>query len=81
LCPIKVEVDGAGSLITEVEAGRGVAVVSKPFQRVAGRRLIYRPIRNCAAVHSVGIARAVKGNLTPAADKFCESLRKVAGGL
>jgi len=41
---ITVEVDGASSLITEVESGRGVAVVSKPFQRVAGKRLIYRQI-------------------------------------
>jgi DNA-binding transcriptional LysR family regulator len=78
---IKVEVDGASSLITEVEAGRGVALVSKPFQRVAGKRLIYRPVMNCAVVHSVGIARAVKGDLTPAGNKFCQSLRKVAAGL
>jgi hypothetical protein len=54
---------------------------SKPFQRVAGKRLIYRSIANCAAVHSVGIARAVKGDLTPASDKFCRCLRKVAAGL
>jgi DNA-binding transcriptional LysR family regulator len=78
---IKVEVDGASSLIAEVETGRGVAVVSKPFQRVAGKRLIYRSIANCAAVHSVGITRAVKGDLTPAAAKFCQCLRKVAAGL
>ena len=52
--------DGASSRITEVETGRGAAVVSEPFQRVAGNPLIYRPIKNCAAVHSVGIARAVK---------------------
>jgi DNA-binding transcriptional LysR family regulator len=78
---ITVEVDGASSLITEVESGRGVAVVSKPFQRVAGKRLIYRQIMNCTAVHKVGIARAVKSDLTPAGDKFCQSLRKVAFGL
>ena len=78
---IGAEVDGASSLITEVEAGRGAAVVSKPFQRVAGNRLIYRPILNCAAVHSVGIARAMKGDLTPAGDKFCQCLRKVAAEL
>jgi hypothetical protein len=67
---ITVEVDGASSLITEVESGRDVAVVSKPFQRVAGKRLIYRQIMNCTAVHKVGIARAVKSDLTPAGDKW-----------
>jgi DNA-binding transcriptional LysR family regulator len=78
---IAVEVDGASSLIAEIESGRGVAIVSKPFQRVAGKRLIYRRIINCPAVHKVGIARKAKGDLTPAGEKFCQSLRKVAAGL
>src|SRR5882724_6642670 len=46
---IAVECDSASSLITEVEAGRG-------------------------------IARATKGDVTPAGENFCEILRKISNG-
>src|SRR5207245_8655292 len=36
---IAVECDSASSLITEVEAGRGIALASPSFKLVAGKRL------------------------------------------
>jgi LysR family transcriptional regulator, benzoate and cis,cis-muconate-responsive activator of ben and cat genes len=78
---IAVECDGGSSLITEVAAGRGVALVSKIFQRVAGKRLIYRPLSNSTEAHTVGIGRAAKRETRPAAERFCEILRKVSTDL
>ena len=77
---IAVECDSASSLITEVEAGRGVALSSTIFKLVAGKRLLYRPLTGTAEVASVGIARASKGDVTPAGEKFCEILRKISNG-
>ena len=45
-----------------------------------GQRLLYRPLTGTTEVLSVGIARATKGDVTPAAEKFCEILRKVSKG-
>jgi DNA-binding transcriptional LysR family regulator len=72
---IVVECDGTSSLITEVEAGRGIALASPNFKLVAGKRLFYRPLSGTTEVASVGIARATKGDVTPAGEKFCEILR------
>ncbi len=77
---IAVECDSASSLITEVEAGHGVALSSTIFKLVAGRRLLYRPLTGTTEVASVGIARAIKGDVTPAGEKFCEILRKISVG-
>jgi DNA-binding transcriptional LysR family regulator len=77
---IVVECDGASSLITEVEAGRGIALVAANFKLVAGNRLLYRPLTGTTEALSVGIARATKGDVTPAGEKFCEILRRVSGG-
>jgi DNA-binding transcriptional LysR family regulator len=77
---IAVECDSASSLITEVEAGRGIALTSPIFKLVAGKRLLYRPLTGTTEVASVGIARATKGDVTPAGEKFCEILRKISGG-
>ncbi len=77
---IAVECDSASSLITEVEAGRGVALSSTIFKLVAGKRLLYRPLTGTTEVASVGIARASKGDVTPAGEKFCELLRKISNG-
>jgi len=41
---IAVECDSASSLITEVEAGRGIALTTPIFELVAGKRLLYRPL-------------------------------------
>jgi len=75
-----VECDSASSLITEVEAGRGVALSSTIFKLVAGKRLLYRPLTGTTEVASVGIALASKGDVTPAGEKFCEILRRVSNG-
>ena len=77
---IAVECDSASSLITEVEAGRGIALATTIFKLVAGKRLIYRPLTGTTEVLSVGIARATKGDVTPAGEKFCEILRRIADG-
>ena len=76
---IAVECDSASSLITEVEAGRGISLASPSFKLVAGKRLLYRALTGTTEVLSVGIARATKGDVTPAGEKFCEILRKVSG--
>ena len=71
-----MECDSASSLITEVEAGRGITLATPIFKLVAGKRLLYRPLTGTTEVLSVGIARATKGDVTPAGEKFCEILRK-----
>jgi len=75
---IAVECDSASSLITEVEAGRGIALTTPIFKLVAGKRLLYRPLTGTTEVASVGIARATKGDVTPAGEKFCEILRRIS---
>ena len=77
---IAVECDSASSLITEVEAGRGVALSTPIFKLVAGKRLLYRPLTGTTEVVSVGIARATNGDVTPAGEKFCEILRRTSDG-
>ncbi|MEY2427858.1 MAG: hypothetical protein QOJ40_743, partial [Verrucomicrobiota bacterium] len=76
--PIAVECDSASSLITEVEAGRGIALATSVFKLVTGKRLLYRPLTGTTEVLSVGIARAIKGDVTPAGEKFCEILRGIS---
>jgi DNA-binding transcriptional LysR family regulator len=75
---IAVECDSASSLITEVEAGRGIALASPIFKLAAGKRLLFRPLTGTTEVGSVGIARATNGDVTPAGEKFCEILRKTS---
>jgi DNA-binding transcriptional LysR family regulator len=78
--PIAVECDSASSLITEVEAGRGIALATPVLKLVTGKRLLYRPLTGTTEVMSVGIARAAKGDVTPAGEKFCDILRKTSAG-
>jgi DNA-binding transcriptional LysR family regulator len=81
-CPaqprVAVECDGTGSLITSVESGRGVALVSAAVKEVIGKRLWYRPLAGSTEMQRVGIARSAQGDVTPAGEKFCEILRKSA---
>jgi DNA-binding transcriptional LysR family regulator len=77
---IVVECDSSSSLITEIETGRGVAIASPILRHASGKRLLYRPLTGTTEVLSVGIARATKGDVTPAGEKFCEILRKNSGG-
>jgi DNA-binding transcriptional LysR family regulator len=75
------ECDTASSMITAIEAGRGIMVSIPAFKHISGKRLIYRPLTGISETFSIGIARAKKGDVTPAGEKFCEALRKVAKGL
>ena len=77
---IVVECDSSSSLITEIETGRGVAIASPVLRHASGKRLLYRPLTGTTEVLSVGIARAIKGVVTPAGEKFCEILRKTSDG-
>ena len=75
---VVVECDSSSSLITEIETGRGVAIASPVLKHASGKRLLYRPLTGTKEVLSVGIARATKGDVTPAGEKFCEILRKTS---
>jgi LysR family transcriptional regulator, benzoate and cis,cis-muconate-responsive activator of ben and cat genes len=77
---VVVECDSSSSLITEIETGRGVAIASPVLRHASGKRLLYRPLTGTTEVLSVGIARAAKGDVTPAGEKFCEILRKSSVG-
>ena len=77
---VVVECDSSSSLITEIETGRGVAIASPVLRHASGKRLLYRPLTGTTEVLSVGIARATKGDVTPAGEKFCEILRKISNG-
>jgi DNA-binding transcriptional LysR family regulator len=78
---VAAECDSVSSLIMEVEAGRGVALVTTGLKLVWGKRLLYRPLTGATEAQSVGIARATKGDVTPAGEKFCAILRKISRGL
>ena len=74
---IATETGSLNSLITELGAGRYVAVVSQLFKQAVGTRLTYRKLDTTAAM-CVGIARATKADLPPAAEKLCTTIRKTA---
>lgn len=75
---IAVECDSGGSLVTELEVGHGIALVGEVFRQFAGKRLAYRRFSDSEESHGVGIARAAKGDVTPAGEKFCAALRLAA---
>jgi DNA-binding transcriptional LysR family regulator len=75
---IAAECDSASSVITEVEAGRGIVLATTVLKRVAGKRLLYRPLTGTTEAQSVGIAHATKGDVTPAGERVCEILRKIS---
>jgi DNA-binding transcriptional LysR family regulator len=77
---IAVECDSGSSLLIEVEAGRGIALCIPIFKLVTGKRLLYRPITGTTESVCIGIARATKGDVTPAGEKFCGILRKSSDG-
>jgi hypothetical protein len=50
------------------------------FRSVAGKRLLFRPLTGMTdAPPSIGIARATKGDVTPAGEKSCGTLRQLTG--
>jgi DNA-binding transcriptional LysR family regulator len=73
-----VECDTISSVFLEVEAGRGIALFMPILKLVAGKSLLYRPVTGARELASIGIARATKGEVTPAGEKFCEILRKTS---
>jgi DNA-binding transcriptional LysR family regulator len=77
---VAVECDTANSLITAIEAGRGIALSISAFKHVSGNRLIYRPLADVSEVYSIGIAREANADVTPASERFCDLLRKTAKG-
>ncbi|HUA66732.1 MAG TPA: LysR family transcriptional regulator [Alphaproteobacteria bacterium] len=77
---IALECDSGSSVITAIESGRGVTLSLSVLKMVAANRLRYRPVTGIDEVVPVGIVRARNGDVTPAGDKFCAILRKVAKG-
>jgi DNA-binding transcriptional LysR family regulator len=75
---IAVECDSASSLIMEVEAGHGIAVVTANLKLMGGERLLYRPLTGTAEIQVVGIARATAADVTPAGERFCKILREIS---
>lgn len=73
---IAAECDSASSLITELEGGQGVAILSKVMKSTIGTRLVMRPLHDSQVEIDVGLCRAVKGDVTPAGEKFCEFVRQ-----
>jgi DNA-binding transcriptional LysR family regulator len=77
---IATESDSMNSLITEINVGKCVAVVSEAFKQAVGARLLYRKLANTDVAMCVGIARAKNGDVPPAAEKLCATIRKVGKG-
>jgi DNA-binding transcriptional LysR family regulator len=75
---IAMECDSEDSLFMEVEAGRGIALVTTIAKLATGKRLLYRPLTGTTETQLVGIARATKGDVTPAGEKFCKILRQIS---
>jgi len=77
---IGVESDSVNSLITEVSSGRCIAVVSQLFKEAVGKRLSYRRLIDAGAAMVIGLAWAKDGDLPPAGEKLCATIRKVGRG-
>ncbi len=75
---IATESDSINSLITEIEIGKSIAIVSEVFKQAIGKRLLYRKLANTEITMSVGIARAKNGDLPPAGEKLSAIVRKIA---
>jgi hypothetical protein len=72
-----VECDSASSLI--MDRGRnGIAAVTANLKLVGGKRPLYRSLTDAPETQFVGIARATKGDVTPARERFCEILRQIS---
>jgi DNA-binding transcriptional LysR family regulator len=75
---IALECDSGSSVVAAIEAGRGIALAIPVLKLVTGKRLVFRPLTGLTERFAVGVARVRNGDLTPAGEKFCELLRKVA---
>jgi hypothetical protein len=77
MCP-ELPGDSGNSQLIEVEAGHGIALCIPIFKLVTGERLVYQLISGMTELASIGIARAAKGDVTPAGEKFGEILRETS---
>jgi hypothetical protein len=77
LRPFRVHIDPTqdGAEVVNAVSDRVRAEILK---LMSGKRLIYRPLTGTMETQSVGIARATKGDVTPAGEKFCEVLRQTS---
>ena len=75
---IATQSDSVNSLITEIGIGKCVAVVSQLFKEAIGKRLVYRRLANTEVTMCVGLARAKNGDLPPAGEKLCATMRRAA---
>jgi len=75
---IALEADSSSSLVAAIESQRGVGLAIPVLKLVTGKRLVYRPLAGVDETISVGIAQAKNGDPTPAGERFCEILRKLA---
>lgn len=76
---IAEECDTATSLIAAVEARRGVALVFETMSRLAGERLVLRPIIPALRRYPVDIA--YREGASKAAMAFVEAIRRTQRGL
>jgi DNA-binding transcriptional LysR family regulator len=74
---IATESDSVNSLITEIGVGKCTAVVSQLFKEAIGQRLVFRKLVHTDVAMCVGIARAKNGDLPPAGEKLCATIRKI----
>jgi DNA-binding transcriptional LysR family regulator len=74
---IAEECDGALSLISAVEAGRGIAVVMESVQCISGNRVSFRPIINAPESPEVGVMYRTKG-MSSEAQQLLQTLRHSA---
>jgi DNA-binding transcriptional LysR family regulator len=75
---IATECDSMNSLITEINVGKCVAVVSEAFKQAVGKRLSYRKLVDTDVAMCVGIARATNTDVPPAVEKLSATIRKTA---
>jgi DNA-binding transcriptional LysR family regulator len=75
---IATQSDSVNSLITEIGVGKCVAVVSQLFKEAIGKRLVYRRLVNTEVTMCAGLARAKNGDLPPAGEKLCATMRRAA---
>ena len=74
---IAAECDSGSSLFTEIQAGRGIAILPTVFRHAIGTRLELRPLAPGSPHFEVGIAHAANSDQTPAGEKFRACLRSL----
>ena len=75
---IKVECDGAMSLIAAIEAGRGIAIASEATRAIGGSRIRFVPLKPAPPPLNLAIYYPAKG-LSPAAQTFAETATRCIG--